>query len=196
MPEITGLLLGAGQSRRFGSQKLLHIFNGCPLILHSAASLSPCDRIVAVVRQQDEALQRRLRDAGIDCVINQEAEQGMGNSIACGVRATPKSHAWCLLPADMPCVSESTTQQIVNRLREGAQLTAPFYDGRRGHPVGFSRSFRAQLSGLKGETGARNILMSNVNDLVRIDIDDPGIIIDIDTPQDLRIQGMVQSDQA
>ena len=162
MPEITGLLLGAGQSRRFGSQKLLHIFNGCPLILHSAASLSPCDRIVAVVRQQDAALQRLLRDAGIDCVINQEAGQGMGNSIACGVRATQKSHAWCLLPADMPWVKQSTTRHIVAILKDGAPIAAPFYQRRRGHPVGFSSSFKAQLSGLKGETGARNILMSNV----------------------------------
>lgn len=185
MPEITGLLLAAGKSSRFGGQKLLQLFRGLPLIYHSIASLSACDRIVAVVRQQDESLQRLLREAGIDCVINREAEQGMGNSIACGVRATDKSHAWCILPADMPCVSESTTRQVVNQLHDGAPLTAPFYQGRRGHPVGFSRAFSEQLSALKGDAGARKILISNADELVRIEIDDPGIFIDIDTPQDL-----------
>lgn len=188
MPEIVGLLLAAGEGHRFGSQKLLHVYRGLPVILHSAASLSPCDRVVAVVRSQDLALHEILRKKGIEYMLNPEAQLGMGNSIAYGVRATEKGRAWCILPADMPWVRQSTTRRIVTKLKDGAPITAPFHQGRRGHPVGFSRTFHNQLLSLTGDSGARDILMMESDQVAHVDVDDPGIFMDIDTPEDLTAQ--------
>jgi len=185
MADITGVLLAAGFSTRFGTNKLLHEIDGQSLIAHSAAALSPCDRVVAVVRADDEALQAVLHTLGVDCVLNPQPERGMGYSIACSVNATSHSDGWCLLPADMPCVMISTTSQLVNALRTGATLAAPYYQGLRGHPVAFSKHFVDALCALDGDTGARNILEQNAERLTSIAIDDAGVLVDIDTALDL-----------
>ncbi|MEN8176538.1 MAG: NTP transferase domain-containing protein, partial [Pseudomonadota bacterium] len=78
MPEITGLLLAAGNSSRFGDHKLLVELEGRPLILRSIDCLRECDRILAVVRAGDAPLQQCLRSAGVETVINPQADQGMG----------------------------------------------------------------------------------------------------------------------
>jgi molybdenum cofactor cytidylyltransferase len=185
MADITGVLLAAGVSTRFGDHSLLHEIDGQALIAHSAAALSPCDRVVAVVRADDGALQTVLHTLGIDCVLNPEPERGMGYSIASAINATSRSEGWCLLPADMPCVMASTTSQLVDALRSGTALAAPYYQHRRGHPVAFSNRFADALCALDGDTGARNILEQNADRLTSIAVDDAGVLVDIDTAMDL-----------
>lgn len=184
MAEITGVLLAAGFSTRFGGNKLLHEINGRALISYSAAALKPCHRIIAVV-QADDALQRLLNELGVECVLNTQAERGMGYSIACAVNASSQSHGWCLLPADMPRVKSSTTQQLVDALHHGAILAAPVYRGHRGHPVAFSKRFAEALSTLDGDTGARAIVEKNISRMTSITSDDDGVLVDIDTRADI-----------
>lgn len=187
MPEITGLLLAAGNGHRFGSgHKLLTPIENRPLILHSADSLSPCDRVIAVIRTGDQTLQQILLAAGIESVVNPQAQAGMSGSLACGIRASWESDAWCILPADMPYVSQATTSLIVAALRDGAPITAPFHQGRRGHPVGFFKAYRYRLSGLQGDQGAKSILVEAFDSVLPVMVDDPGILIDIDIPQDIK----------
>ena len=185
MADITGVLLAAGFSTRFGANKLLHVIDGQALIAHSAAALSPCDRVVAIVRADDEALQTVLHTIAVECVLNPQPERGMGSSIACAVNATSHSDGWCLLPADMPYVMASTTSQLIDALCSGAALAAPCYQGRRGHPVAFSNRFVDALCALDGDTGARNILEQNARQLTSIITDDAGVLVDIDTALDL-----------
>lgn len=185
MAEITGVLLAAGFSRRFGSPKLLAEINNQPLIAHSVAALAPCDQIIAVVQADDQPLQSVLKSLGIDWVVNPQPERGIGYSIACAIKATSYSSGWCILPADMPGLMASTTQQLVDVLREGSVLAAPCYRNRRGHPVAFSAQFRDALSALDGDTGARNILQSHTDLLATIETDDAGVLKDIDSWQDI-----------
>jgi len=192
MNEITGVLLAAGFGTRFNAGrhpgKLLYEIEGRPLIAHSAAALAPCDRIVAVVRADDAALQAALRALGIDCVLNAEPARGIGYSIACAVKSTPPDSqhgGWCLLPADMPRVKTSTTQRVVNALRAGAAMAAPFHLGRRGHPVGFSAGCRDALAGLDGDTGARVMLRQYADRVTAVDSDDAGVFADVDRLADL-----------
>jgi molybdenum cofactor cytidylyltransferase len=192
MAEITGVLLAAGFSSRFDAGKspgkLQYEIDGRPLIAHSAAALAPCDHIVAVVRTDDAALQTVLRALGVDCVLNPDPARGIGYSIACAVKATPPSQhgGWCLLPADMPYVKATTTQRLVGALRGGAELAAPFYRERRGHPVAFGARFRHALAALDGDTGARVILQQFADRLIAITSDDAGVLADIDVVTDLR----------
>jgi len=185
MPDITGLLLAAGKSRRFGSNKLLVQLAGRELLLHSAVALSPCDRVIAVVRADDIGLQALLRSTGIETVINERADLGMGTSLACGVRASQASAGWCILPADMPGVMVSTTQKIVDAVQNGAALVAPSYRGIRGHPVAFHRKFSKLLQTLDGDRGARTILEEHHEELLQLPVDDAGVLEDIDTPDEL-----------
>ena len=184
MAEITGILLAAGFSTRFGDNKLLHQIDAKPVIAHSAAALSCCSRIVAVVRQDAEML--ALLDAlNIECVINRQAHRGMGYSIACAVNASQSSDGWCLLPADMPYVKPSTTQRVIDALARDAELAAPYFQGRRGHPVAISRRFAMALAALDGDTGARHIIEQNTGLMTAINCDDSGVLIDIDIPTDI-----------
>jgi molybdenum cofactor cytidylyltransferase len=184
MPDITGLLLAAGTSQRYGSNKLLTDLAGQALIRHSAWALSACDRVIAIVRADDDALQQILQHAGIEWVVNTEAGQGMGRSIAVGVQASGASDGWCILPADMPAIQRATTRTVVAALQTGASMAAPFYRHQRGHPVGFGSVFKDELLALTGDIGARTILAAHPYQLLRLDVDDAGILHDIDTPED------------
>ncbi len=141
--------------------------------------------MLAVTREDDFELHQLLRVAGVEIVTNPLAGRGMGASIARGVNASPDSAGWCILPADMPCVMPSTTWLVIRALRGGAALAAPFYRGRRGHPVGFHCSFQAPLGRLDGETGARTLLEQHAQQLLAVDVDDASVIRDIDTPLQL-----------
>ena len=120
-------------------------------------------------------------DVDVDCVLNHAPERGMGYSIACGVNASSGSGSWCLLPADMPFVKASMTQQLINAINAGASIAAPMYRGQRGHPVAFSDRMLDALSALDGDTGARSIVEHNIEKLKAIASDDEGVVADIDT---------------
>jgi molybdenum cofactor cytidylyltransferase len=83
----------------------------------------------------------------------------------------------------MPCIAVSTIEAVARALDEGASLVAPFYRGERGHPVGFGAVHFAALAALDGDTGARDLFRRN--EATRLDVADPGILRDVDTPDDL-----------
>lgn len=185
MANITGVLLAAGASARYGMNKLLEPLNGEKLIMHSVDALTPCDRVIAVVRKGDDELHALLESQGVEPVINAEPWRGMGSSIACGVKASRNSGGWCLLPADMPRVTPSTTALIVAALRRGAAIAAPYYQNRRGHPVGFDNAFAPQLAALASDVGARHILEQHQHSVWHVHIDDAGVLQDVDTAHQL-----------
>ena len=190
MAEFQGVLLAAGSSTRYGNNKLLANINGRPMIVCSAAALAPCDRIMAVVPAADEALMTLLNTLGVDIVLNHEPQRGMGYSIAHAVKTSADSDGWCLLPADMPYVNESTTRQLLDAMRAGSSMAAPFYQGRRGHPVAFSHRYLDALATLDGDTGARGIVEHYADQLTAVDCDDAGVLVDIDTVEDMEQQGV------
>ena len=87
--------------------------------------------------------------------------------------------------ADMPFVSPATVRAITEQLRNGASIAAPYYRGRRGHPVGFGQQYRTQLLSLNGDRGAIEVLERHSSDIQMVICDDPAIHVDIDLPSDL-----------
>lgn len=184
---IVGVLLAAGRGSRFGSDKLLHkLPDGRPLAIAAAASLRPaCERLVAVVRPGCPALAEQL--AAADCTIVEcaDADGGMGHSLAAGVRATPDAAGWLVALADMPFIATASHRVVADHLRAGASLAASEYRGQRGHPVGFAARWFDQLACLTGDYGGRTILLAHRRQLVLCPVDDPGVLRDIDRPEDL-----------
>ena len=185
--QVVGILLAAGSSRRFGGDKLLHrLHDGRSLAVAAADSLRPaCDRLVAVLRPDAHELAERLAVAGCETVFCADADRGMGNSLACAIRATPDAAGWLVALADMPYIATRSHQQVVAALRRGASIAATEYGGRRGHPVGFSSRWFAALAALTGDQGARAILQANDELITRCAVDDQGVLRDIDTRSDL-----------
>ncbi|WP_437556259.1 nucleotidyltransferase family protein [Acidithiobacillus sulfuriphilus] len=184
---IAGILLAAGASRRFGSPKLLQpLAGGTPMAIASARALmGGTDRLIAVIRPEDKALARLFADHDVPVLPCPESSQGMGRSIACGVRASAEPDAWIIALADMPFIQKGTIRGVAELLRDGAVLAAPLYAGRRGHPVGFSRSLGSSLCKLEGDEGARSIVAQHLDGLRLYPCSDPGVHRDIDTPEDL-----------
>jgi molybdenum cofactor cytidylyltransferase len=143
------------------------------------------DHVTAVVRPEDGALARALAEHGASVTECPYAANGMGQSLAWAIRATPLSQGWIVALADMPWVTTATTRLIVEALRRGDDLVAPTHRGARGHPVGFSKRFYPELVALSGDEGARTILRVHAADLRIIETDDEGVSRDVDTPGDL-----------
>jgi molybdenum cofactor cytidylyltransferase len=187
MRGITGILLAAGSSRRFGSNKLVvPLPDGTPLVLAVVRRLQlVVNAVIVVVHPQDQVLPELLATENVQVVICQNADAGMGASLAAGVAASGDARGWVIVLADMPAIQISTLQRVVQALDNGAVLAAPYHAGQRGHPVGFRSSVRDELLTLSGEAGAREILTRHAAAVVRLDVDDAGILLDIDTPADL-----------
>jgi molybdenum cofactor cytidylyltransferase len=85
----------------------------------------------------------------------------------------------------MPWVLPSTIARVAAAVADGAPVAAPFHDGMRGHPVGFSAACYATLAALTGDEGAKAVVAAHADSLARIDVDDAGTLRDVDTPADL-----------
>lgn len=184
---LVGLLLAAGFSRRFGSNKLLQdLAGGEPVAGRVCRTLaSGTDRVLAVVRPGQQELSVVLKLAGAEVVTFEDAQRGMGASLAFGVRASPEASGWLVTLADMPWIKPDTIRAVAAALRSGADLVAPTWQGRRGHPVGFGSRFRQELCGLDGDQGAKALLDAHSHALQFIPCADTGIFLDIDLPADL-----------
>lgn len=185
----TALLLAAGRGTRFDpsglhSKLLAPLADGTPVACAAArALLTILPHVTAVVRPGAEALAHALNEAGCDVVFSTEAERGMGASLAAGIRATQEAEGWIVALADMPWIAPATIEQIARRIDGGASVVAPVYHGRRGHPVGFGAMHREALSSLDGDIGARGLLEGA--NVTTIQVDDAGVLVDIDTRADL-----------
>ncbi len=107
---------------------------------------------------------------------------GMGYSIATGVTHRPHARGWLVLPGDMPLVQPSTLQAVAQALPHHLVVYAQHL-GRRGHPVGFGAELYSELVRLTGDDGARRLLARFPTQ--GVEVPDPGVLLDIDTVDDL-----------
>jgi molybdenum cofactor cytidylyltransferase len=106
----------------------------------------------------------------------------MGYSIAAGVAARPDAAGWLVLPGDMPMVASTTLVAVAQALEQHPVVFAQ-YRGRRGHPVGFAAELFSDLVQLSGDEGARRVVARYPS--IGLELDDPGVLVDVDTADDL-----------
>ncbi len=161
----------------------------CIGVAAARALLAAVPAVVAVVRVDDDALAHALGAAGATIVRCADAGRGMGASLACGVRAVrarhPAAAGVVVALADMPWVRPATIARVAAAVAGGAAVAAPFHGGHRGHPVGFGAACFDALAALDGDAGARDVVAAHGDALVRLDVDDPGVLRDVDTAADL-----------
>jgi molybdenum cofactor cytidylyltransferase len=185
---VVAILLAAGSAKRFGSDKLVHALpHEVPVAVQAARHLKAVfpERVLAVVRPDSTRLREFLEKENCQIVICENADEGMGASLACAVRAAQGARGFVIALADMPFIRASSIAAVRDALAAGALLAAPYFRARRGHPVGLSAAFRNELEALEGDEGARGIIAAHEASLRKIPVGDPGVLRDIDTPGDL-----------
>ena len=191
--DIRGLLLCGGASRRFGANKLLAAIPGAdgPLVARSARHLlEGAGNALAVIAPGAEGVRAALASLGCDVLESDRTARGMGASLAAGVAATDRADGWIVALGDMPFIAPATIAAVRRALLEGAAIAAPVSaNGQRGHPVGFSALLRAELLALDGDIGARDVLARHRSALRPVPTDDAGILVDLDTPEQLAAWG-------
>lgn len=186
----TVIVLAAGSGTRFKGKvhKLLQSFGGTTVLGSTLERAIETGLPVRVVTMPGLTSQAAKHVALRDIVELPDASKdggdrlGMGFSIANGVSASADAAGWLILPGDMPMVRASTLLAVAAQLPQHAVVFAQ-YQGRRGHPVGFSPELYSELVQLTGDEGARRVAARYPS--FGVEVDDPGVLVDIDTADDL-----------
>ena len=188
-PAIGCIVLAAGSSRRFGTDKRQALLDDGRRLLDATLQSIPVlfAPQILVLRPDDSTLPAAAT-SGWRPVVAQEAARGMGHSLATGLSACTDCTAVLVVLGDMPAVRPATYTALAEALRPD-RIVVPRFAGQRGNPVGIGREFFADLLQADGDRGARRLLQVHADAIQWLDVDDPGVLQDIDVPADLPGQG-------
>jgi len=198
-PPLEAIVLAAGSGTRFGGGKLTHPWRGGALIDGAlAAALAAPVRGVTLVTGADAGVapaarayaEGRGEAARLRIVHCARHELGMGESLACGARSLAAGAAGVFVfLGDMPLIPAGVARSLAEKVRRGAAAAAPAHAGLRGHPVLFGAELVPALRSLSGDAGARAILQGLGARLAIVPCDEPGVLVDVDRPDDLPAAG-------
>ena len=189
---VEAIVLAAGLGTRMGRIKPLVPIDGTPSLTHVLHRLADAGltQVIVVLGHGSDEIRQRIDLSRARIEINENPSRGMASSLAIGLRAVSADVAGALiLHADMPFVSAATLRAVAEAAADGARIAAPRFRGRRGFPVYFAKAcFPELIEGLRGETGGREYIEAHREDLILIDVEDEGILLDIDRPEDIPVQ--------
>lgn len=187
---IAAIVLAAGLGTRFGAApKCLARFDGRPLVRRAveAALAGGADPAIVVTGRAGDAVAGALEGLVHTRIHNDAPERGLASSLRLGFAALPEAATGALvLLADMPLVSAETIAALIaaQSAHPDAAAIVPVHAGRRGNPVLLARRLAPEIAALSGDAGAGPLLRAR-EDVVALPVDDPGILVDVDTPEAL-----------
>lgn len=190
-PRIAALVLAAGRSTRMGGvNKLLADVNGVPLVTRTvdAVLASHARPVVVVTGHEADGVRAALAGRSVVLAHNPDFTEGLSTSLRAGLAAVPADCdgvAVCL--GDMPQVTAAVLNRLIAAYNptEGRSICVPTFDGKRGNPVLWDRSFFAGMARVAGDTGARHLLGDHADRVCEVPMDGDGILTDVDTAEGL-----------
>lgn len=200
---VGAIILAAGRSTRMGEPKQLLPLGESTVLGQTLENIrgAGVDEIVLVLGSSAETIRQQFPTssfAGLKVVVNQAYGQGMASSLREGLSALhPQIDAALIVLADQPLIRPGTFGQIIDQYRvSDAQIVVPMYKGFRGNPVLLDRSVFPEIMALSGDIGCRAIFGTHSEGIVKVQVDDVGVLLDIDNKADYaRLQRFGQSKQ-
>jgi molybdenum cofactor cytidylyltransferase len=188
---VSAILLGAGESKRMGRDKLMLPWGKRTVLEHCLEVLlrSETREVVVVVRSRSEGFEDRINTypafmrKKIKWVVNSDYPEGMSSSIRKGLKSIhSKSEGVLIALGDQPLLKVNTINSLIHAfLRGKRKIAIPFYHNQRGNPVLFGRGYIRGLMRLRGDTGGRSIIENHPEEVVRVRTRSEAVIRDIDT---------------
>ena len=175
-----GLVLAAGEGRRFGGPKQLALLDGCPLVEHALAAVGGLDRVVVVLGAHADEVRRGADLGAAEIVVCDGWAEGMSASLRAGLEALRGAEEIVIVLADQPLVTPAVVERV--RAAPGPAARA-VYDGAPGHPVAVRAPLLERAGDLRGDAGFRELL-GDATEVECSDLADPR---DIDTREDLEV---------
>ena len=189
-PRIAAVLLAAGKSSRMGTNKMLEMIDGRPMVARTAQRLlsSRARPIVAVLGNMADQVDDALSRLPVDRVRNPDYADGLSTSLKRGITALPADIDGAIVClGDMPLIAGRDLDRLIAAFNplEGRAIVVPTRHGRRGNPVLWSRQFFPEMMALSGDSGARKLIDEHADLVAEIEMDNDSVLIDIDTPEAL-----------
>jgi len=182
------IILAAGSSKRMGSQKMLLPFREST-ILESVIQnvlMSEVDSVLVVLGANHEKIGKVIDPLPLETVYNQDHESGMLSSVRCGFQALPEETGTVLVfLGDQPGIPPHVTNSVIDAYNESLYgIVIPVYNHRRGHPLLVDFKYKRDIVKLDLENGLRSLMHHFPDDVLEVEVDEPGILMDIDTRED------------
>ena len=186
---VSAVILAAGTSSRMGQAKQLLALGESTVLAHTLAHVRAAafHEIILVLGASAESIRSRLPSPHeLKIVVNPDYQQGIASSLRTGLMAVdPNSDAALIILGDQPFLRPQTLDRIVDEYRRSqAQIVIPLYQGQRGNPVLLDRSVFAEVMALEGDVGSRAIFANHLDGIVNVEVEDKGILLDLDEPAD------------
>ena len=188
MKQVSAVILAAGGSTRFGRPKQLLDWGGVPFVARVAdvALSSGLAPVIVVLGCQADAAGSALGTRPVRVVMNWRWKEGLSTSVKTGLAALPPTtEAAIFLQCDQPLITVDLLRTLAARFGEsGAPIVHPVHAGQRSTPVLFARQLFPELATVSGDEGGRRLIDSHSKDVSTVEVADPDILTDVDTPVD------------
>ncbi|MBE7543913.1 MAG: nucleotidyltransferase family protein [Bryobacteraceae bacterium] len=188
--DLAAVVLAGGASSRMGRPKALLEYQGETFLDRLVRLFSAhCSYVCAVLGYDAEQIARGMTQATAPVlVLNPHPERGQLSSLQCGLRSLPPAISAAFFhPVDIPGVSESTIARLAEEWTAaptGTLVLQPAHDGQKGHPVLVARAVISELLTLPAGTTAREVLHRRAAQTLTVEVTDPRIRQDTDTPEE------------
>lgn len=184
---LSAIIMASGFSSRMGTNKLLLPYNGKALVEHILDKVKVCGFYSTILIAQNYEVIDMGKKRGIKVVYNNKAKEGQSQSIKLGILNSPDAMGYAFFTADQPLIDIETIKLLMDSFyKEEDSIIIPTFKEKRGTPVIFPKRFKNDLLALEGDTGGRNIINKNIDDVKLIEVKKDYVLWDIDTQEEYK----------
>ena len=182
------MILAAGESKRMGKPKLLLPFGEKTMIetVIDKVIQSKAERILVVLGSNRKKIEKKIGNLPLEIAVNPDFKEGMLSSVQRGLEVLPEeAQAVLVFLGDQPSIPSEVIDSVIDAFRKtGKGIVLPVYKGERGHPVLLDMKYRREVKNLNPEVGLRELVYGRPEDILEVEVDDAGILRDINDIED------------